>query len=96
MKLRTSDKIITFHRPFCLKGVDRLLPPGDYRVMTDEEIIEGLSFSAYHRIAAVIFVPAESGSSVEMVTVEPLDLQMAQDQDTSASTSPQDLLPVRL
>jgi len=23
-----------FNRPFCLKGVDRLLPPGDYRVVT--------------------------------------------------------------
>ena len=81
MTMRTTNKTVTFHRPFCLKGVDRLLPPADYRVMTDEELIEGLSFSAYHRVSTVIFVPGPSGSAVEMVTIDPLDLQAAQDQD---------------
>ena len=38
MTLRTPSKTITFNRPFCLKGVDRWLPPGNYRVMTDEEV----------------------------------------------------------
>jgi len=81
MTIRTTSKTITFNRPFCLKGVDRLLPPGDYRVVTDEELIEGLSFPAYHRISTVIFVPAQSGSAVEMVTIEPVELQAAQEQD---------------
>ena len=81
MTLRTSSMTVTFHRPFCVKGVDRLLPPGDYRVMTDEELIEGVSFLAYHRVATVIFVPAPSGSAIEMVTIDPLDLRAAQDQD---------------
>ena len=70
-----------FRRPFYLKGVDRLLPPADDRVMTDEEVIEGLSFAAYRRISTVIFVPAEFGCAVEMVSIDPLDLQAAQDQD---------------
>ena len=70
MTIRTTSKTITFNRPFCLKGVDRWLPPGDYRVVTDEELIEGLSFPAYHRLSTVIFVPAQSGSAVEMVTIE--------------------------
>jgi hypothetical protein len=43
-------------------------------VLTDEELIEGLSFSAYHRVSTVIFVPEPSGSAVEMVTIDPLDL----------------------
>ena len=47
MTIRTIRRTITFRRPFYLKGVDRLLPPGDYRVVTDEELIEGLSFTAY-------------------------------------------------
>ena len=71
MTIRTIRRTITFHRPVCLKGVERLLPPGDYDVVTDEELIEGLSFPAYHRISTVMFVPAKSGSAVEMVTVEP-------------------------
>ena len=57
MLTRTHDKTWTFIKPFMLKGVDRLLPAGDYRVSTDEELIEGLSFPAYRRVATMIFVP---------------------------------------
>lgn len=83
MTTRTSRKIVTFVRPFFLKGVDRTLPGGEYQVVTDEELIEGLSFPAYRRVSTMIFVPAQShpASSLEMVTVDPLDLQAAQDQD---------------
>jgi hypothetical protein len=34
MTVRTIRKTISFLRPFYLKGVDRLLPSGDYQVMT--------------------------------------------------------------
>ena len=81
MTLRTTTKTVTFHRPFYLKGVDRLLPPANYRVVTDEELIEGLSFPAYRRASTVIFVPAESGCAVEMATIDPSDLQAAIDRD---------------
>ena len=87
MTIRTIHKTITFLKPFCLKGVDRLLPPGHYQVMSDEELIEGLSFPAYHRVSTVIFVPASSGSAIEMVTIDPLDLQVAQDQDAMPNES---------
>ena len=85
MTTRTNRKTVTFIHPFLLKGVDRTLPPGDYQVTTDEELIEGLSFSAYRRVSTVIFVPAQShrGSSVEMVTIDPSDLQAAQDRDAA-------------
>jgi hypothetical protein len=66
-----------------MKGVDRVLPPGEYRVVADEELIEGLSFPAYHRVSTVILVPAPSGSAVEMVTIEPADLEAAQERDVS-------------
>ena len=72
---------MVFSKPFLLKGVDRILPAGDYRVVTDEELIEGLSFPAYRRVATMIFLPAQShrASSIEMVTIDPLDLQAVQD-----------------
>ena len=95
MTTRTTTKSVTFHRPFYLKGIDRLLPPADYRVATDEELIDGLSFAAYRRVSTVIFVPAESGSAVEMVAIDPLDLQTAQDQDaTSLSGTPPSFGPL--
>ena len=52
-------------------------------MVTDEELIEGLSFPAYHRVSTVIFVPGLSRSSVEMVTIDPLDLQAAQERDAA-------------
>jgi hypothetical protein len=83
MTVRTSSKTVTFAHPFLLKGVDRILAAGDYRVVTDEELIEGLSFPVYRRVATMIFVPAESGgtSTVEMATIDPQDLQAAQELD---------------
>ena len=83
MITRTKRKTVTFIHPFLLKGIDRTLPPGDYQVITDEELIDGLSFPVYRRVSTMIFVPAQSrrASSIEMVTVDPLDLQAAQDQD---------------
>lgn len=83
MNIRTTRSTITFRRPFYLKGVDRLLPPGDYRVVTDEEMIQGLSFPAYRRVSTAIFVPAPSGCAVEMVTIDPLDLQATQELDAT-------------
>jgi hypothetical protein len=75
-----------FSHPFELKGVDRTLPPGEYRVVTDEQLIEELSFPVYRRVSTMIFVPGESGtSSTEMVTIDPRDLQAAQDRDKAAT-----------
>ncbi len=85
MLTRTRDKTLTFGKPFLLKGVDRLLPPGQYRVTTDEELIEGLSFPVYRRVATMIFVPAPShASATEMVTIDPEDLWAAQERDAAA------------
>jgi hypothetical protein len=85
MLTRSNSKIVTFSSAFLLKGVDRKLPAGDYRVVTDEELIEGLSFPVYRRVSTMIFVPAQShhASSVEMVTIDPHDLQAALDRDGS-------------
>jgi hypothetical protein len=83
MTTRTSSKTVTFARPFLLKGVDRILLAGDYRVVTDEELIEGLSFPAYRRVSTMIFVPAQNASSVEMVAIDPQELQVAQEREAN-------------
>ena len=86
MTTRTTTKKVTFTRPFLLKGIDRTLPAGDYEVVTDEELVEGLSFPVYRRVATMIYVPAQShrASSVEMVTIDPLALQDARNRDAKA------------
>ena len=82
MTTRTQRGTIEFRRAFLLKGVDRILPPGKYDIVSDEELIEGLSFPVYRRVSTIIFVPAAAqASAIEMVTVDPRDLQSAQDRD---------------
>jgi hypothetical protein len=49
MTTRTTSKSVTFAHPFLLKGVDRILGAGDYRVVTDEELIQELSFAELTR-----------------------------------------------
>ena len=90
MTTRTRRKTVIFSQPFRLKGVDRVLPPGDYEVVTDEELIEGLSFPVYHRVSTAIIVPAQShqASSVEMVPIDPHDLQSVQARDAAAQQLP--------
>jgi hypothetical protein len=83
MLTRTRVETLTFVKPFLLKGIDRLLPAGDYRVSTDEELIEGLSFPVYRRVATMIFVPAHANpaAATEMIVIDPADLQAARESD---------------
>jgi hypothetical protein len=37
----------------------RILPPGDYRVVTDEVLIEEFSFPVYRRISTMILLPGQ-------------------------------------
>jgi len=83
---RTREKTVTFQEPFLLTGVGRELPAGQYRVTTDEELVEGLSFPVYRRTATMIFVPAQAPrGTVEMIVVDPIELVIAQQKDAKAS-----------
>ena len=82
MIARSRSETVVFNRPFVLKGIDQMLPAGPYRVVTDEELIEEISFPVYRRVATMIFVPAHGASSIEMVTIDPLDLRAALERDS--------------
>ena len=87
MTIRSRRETVTFKHPFLIRGVDRLLPAGSYEVITDEEMIEGLSFAAFRRIATMIEVPAQAPSShaMEMISIGSVDLADAQRIDACAS-----------
>ena len=87
MTTRTSRKTVTFKMPFSLEGIDRSLPAGSYEVITDEELVEGLSFPVYRRIATMMLVPGRLSRSVEMVTIDPLALAAALERETSADNA---------
>jgi hypothetical protein len=83
---RSRRETVHFRRPFRIRGVDRLLPPGAYEVITDDEMIEGISFPCYRRVATMIMVPgaAPRHSSMEMISISSVDLSDAQRIDASA------------
>jgi hypothetical protein len=51
--------------------VDRLLPPADYQVVTEDELIESMSFLSYRPVSKTIVLHGEAGSMVEMVIIDP-------------------------
>ena len=87
MTMCSRRETITFRHPFRIKGIDRLLSAGAYEVVTDEEMIEGLSFASFRRVATMIMVPgaAPRASSMEMISISANDLSDAQRIDASAA-----------
>src|ERR1700719_3797634 len=83
MTTRSRRETITFRHSFRIKGIDRLLSAGAYEVITDEEMIEGLSFASFRRLATMIMVPAAARNSTEMVSISSVDLNDAQRIDAS-------------
>jgi hypothetical protein len=86
MGIRTTRKIFKFSNPFLIKGIDRVLPAGVYEALIDEELIEGLSIPVYRRVATMLLAPTESSHapSIEMLTIDPHDLEAALERDASA------------
>lgn len=86
MITRSRRETVTFLHPVQIKGIDRLLPAGAYEVVTDEEMIEGLSFPSFRRVGTMIMVPGTSPHhhSVEMLAVSSIDLADAQHRDAVA------------
>ena len=86
MTTRSRREMIDFKHPFRINGIDRLLAPGVYEVITDEEMIEGLSFASFRRVATMIMVPGIAPrNSMEMVSISSVDLSDAQRHDASAT-----------
>jgi hypothetical protein len=85
---RSRRETVTFRHPFRIKGIDRQLRAGAYEVVTDEELIEGLSFASFRRIATMIMVPGAPPhqSSIEMISINSADLADAQQADAAASS----------
>lgn len=86
MTTRSRRETVHFRHPFRLRGIDRPLAAGAYEVVTDEEMIEGLSFPCFRRVATMIMVPgaAPQRSAMEIISISSVDLSDAQRIDASA------------
>jgi hypothetical protein len=77
--MRTTRETVTFDRPFLLTALDEVQPAGTYTLEIEEELLEGLSFLAYRRVATTIYLPLRHGGagSVQAVSVDPQELAAA-------------------
>lgn len=79
MSMRTSEQIAVFAHPFTLPGFETSQPAGKYRVVTDEEQIEGLSFVSFRRIATTMHLPAigKRSATMQAYPIDPAELTEA-------------------
>lgn len=76
---RTTASDVTFAHPFVLTSLVRPLGAGTYRLFTEEERIEELSFTAYRRISSRLEIPAISVRTGvrQSIQVDPAELEAA-------------------
>ncbi|PDT83263.1 hypothetical protein [Sinorhizobium sp. BJ1] len=93
MFARTNHRRVHFTGPFWIPDLGEMVPPGDYDVDEDEELIEGISRLAYRRVATFIRLPATAENKFRMrllaIAPEELDRLIAVDRHRAAiSPSP--------
>jgi hypothetical protein len=79
MSTRSTESTIRFSRPFRLSQFDQAQPAGSYRLLTEEERLEGLSFAAFQRVRTLLYLPANAppGRAREVIDVDPTELAAA-------------------
>lgn len=77
MHQRFTSQSVTFRKPFVLRG--ELCPPGTYDFETEEELVEGSTFTAYRSVRMSVRI-ARPGFT-EVLDVRPDDLARAMAKD---------------
>jgi hypothetical protein len=87
MNIRSSRSTVSFSAPFTLSVYQGELPAGDYVVLVEEEVLEGLSFEAYRQTATYLLVQGKGGHAgrTEMRPITQNDLQEALSRDRAAT-----------
>lgn len=80
---RTKHSTVHFNRPFVLRGLEEIQPAGDYDIDHDEEMIDGISWIAYRRVATYIHLPARSSNLLtsQVLAIDHAELEAALRQD---------------
>jgi len=92
MKERKTYKEITFANPFVLDGLVVPLEAGTYRLVVDEQLIEGLSFPSYQPVATHLEIPAISAQLVkrQFLQVSADEIEEALQKDTESQCGESD------
>jgi hypothetical protein len=87
MNMRSTRSTVTFSSRFTLPGFPGDLPPGDYEVLVEEELLQGLSFEAYRRTATYLTVRGRGGHAgrTELRAISDSDLKEALSRDRATT-----------
>ena len=85
MNMRSTRSTVTFSNPFTLPGYPGDLPAGNYEVLAEEELLQGLSFEAYRRTATYLTVCGRGGHAehTELRAISDSDLKEALSRDAA-------------
>jgi hypothetical protein len=86
MESRTTLSTVTFHRPFCIPGLDGPQPAGTYTVQRQEEALDGVTFLGWRQTAVAIEIFRDG--AVELVPIDGQELRAALVADGDQSTDP--------
>jgi hypothetical protein len=85
LAIRTTRSTVSFSSPFTLRNLEGVQPAGDYVVLADDELIEGLSRVAYRRLVTLFQTPAISASRPQTqsfsISQTELDAALMKDQN---------------
>ncbi|WP_299596651.1 hypothetical protein [uncultured Tateyamaria sp.] len=98
---RSTRSMVTFSNDFMIGDSQRELAAGTYEIVVEEELMQGLSFEAYRRIATYLMVQGRGSkagqTTMQVITQEDLEHAIACDQalpettnDSEAALSPQE------
>lgn len=87
MNMRSTASTVTFAHPFTLPGYQDELPAGEYEVIVEEELLQGLSFEAYRRTATYLMVRGRKGRPgiTEMRPITRMDLETTLNHDLASA-----------
>ena len=87
--MRTIETMVTFRHPFVLAALGTAQPAGTYRLVTEEEEIPGILFTAWRRVETTLRLPAvdRSTGDEQVVAINPQDLAAALSRDIESSHS---------
>jgi hypothetical protein len=83
MHVRFSRSVVTFVNPFVISGYAQGFPAGDYEVVAEEEVLQGLTFVSYRRTATYLThcgrLGAAQPDSLQAITEFDLETALSRD-----------------
>jgi hypothetical protein len=78
---------LTFKRPFSVRGINRLLPAGNYELVPDHELTSEYYIPAYRQVVTLLSVPSEAyrRSSIVKTNVATADILASHKRDIAAT-----------